>query len=203
MRNALIGLVVASALTTTPHLVSAATTIVGDNDCFGLATSCPDGSLWKTGLGGVFFTSKQGPGDGPYTDIWDSTVSPSFSLATPAGGGPATLVTRIAGVADNRGPWSVFVNGFNVGAIPTNTSPNAFQEVLTYTYIIPTADLLPTNLVVFAINDTGRTDGYDIDYVSLSRSSVPEPSSWAMMLLGFCAIGGAIRRSRSTRDAFA
>ncbi len=35
--------------------------------------------------------------------------------------------------------------------------------------------------------------------VQLGLSPVPEPASWAMMIVGFGAIGGAARRSRSTR----
>ena len=45
---------------------------------------------------------------------------------------------------------------------------------------------------------TGRSNGTYANVLldSLSLSAVPEPSTWAMMLLGFGAIGMAARRSR-------
>jgi hypothetical protein len=185
-----------STLAAAPGLAFAGVSIAGDNDCFGFGGSCPDGTLWETGLGGVFFTSNQGPGDAPFTDIWGSFADPNFSLATP-GAGPVTLVTRIAGVADNRGPWDVDVNGFLVGVIPDNTTANAFQEVLTYSYSIPSADLLPINNVVLKINDPLVSDGYDIDFVSLVTSGgVPEPGAWAMIQLGVGLVGAGLRLAR-------
>lgn len=44
------------------------------------------------------------------------------------------------------------------------------------------------------------------DYTPAAAGPVPEPASWALMMLGFGAIGGAMRRRRSavtTRVAFA
>jgi hypothetical protein len=37
---------------------------------------------------------------------------------------------------------------------------------------------------------------WDVIYAPIPQSAVPEPSSWVMMLLGFGAVGSAIRRRR-------
>ncbi|MEN2786693.1 PEPxxWA-CTERM sorting domain-containing protein [Sphingomonas qilianensis] len=54
---------------------------------------------------------------------------------------------------------------------------------------------------------SGADDGLAIDNFSVGSvvTAVPEPSTWAMMLVGFGAVGGAMRRRRSgaTRVAFA
>ena len=50
------------------------------------------------------------------------------------------------------------------------------------------------------------TDGIDaLDYVDgVAVAAVPEPATWAMMIIGFGAIGGAMRRRKvTTRVAFA
>mgnify|MGYP000088301470 CR=1 FL=1 len=39
------------------------------------------------------------------------------------------------------------------------------------------------------------THGYIVEYAGL----VPEPSAWALLILGFGAVGGALRRSRKVR----
>jgi PEP-CTERM motif len=42
-----------------------------------------------------------------------------------------------------------------------------------------------------------------LDNVSLSIASVPEPATWAMMIMGFGLIGGAMRSARRTTVRFA
>jgi hypothetical protein len=48
------------------------------------------------------------------------------------------------------------------------------------------------------------THGYIVEYAGLDPqnvavSVVPEPSAWALLILGFGAVGGALRRSRKVR----
>jgi hypothetical protein len=55
------------------------------------------------------------------------------------------------------------------------------------------------SLSFHGLNFTGDNTAY-IDAVSLSPAGVPEPSTWAMMLLGLGAIGVTARRRRALRD---
>jgi hypothetical protein len=43
-------------------------------------------------------------------------------------------------------------------------------------------------------------NAFEIDNIALTTGGVPEPSTWAMMLLGFGAIGFTIRRRKSARE---
>jgi hypothetical protein len=65
---------------------------------------------------------------------------------------------------------------------------------------------ISTNAIDIAFNNfalgTGLANGNIIlghseALASLGAAAVPEPSSWAMMLLGFAAVGMVLRRRRS------
>ena len=58
----------------------------------------------------------------------------------------------------------------------------------------------PSTTISFANLTGGQNEGVFLDAVSLA--AVPEPATWALMILGFGAIGGALRRRRAT-PAFA
>ena len=175
--------------------------LIGDQDCWSLAGSCPDGSLWRDGLGGVFFTDYRSAGEvatAPFTDIWAIGDAIAYTHTGTAGD---SLVLRIAGVADTpRGPWDVFGDGVLLGVIPEIFGANAFQEVLTYTFAVPGA-LLADNLLDVLLNtnvpDAG--DGFAIDYSQLGRSiSVPEPMTLALFGTGLAGIA-ALRRRRKAK----
>jgi hypothetical protein len=166
--------------------------LYGDQDCFGLpgVSSCPDGSDWETGLGGTFFTDYRDSGEvsaNSFTDIWASPASPSWLQPAYSRSGQtalsASLAMRIAGIADGvRGPWTVSFDGTSVGTIPTNPASDGFQEVLTYTFVVPVGLLTGSDTV--SIN-TDSGDGYIIDYSDLSiqtPSSVPEPGTFGLLL---------------------
>ena len=53
----------------------------------------------------------------------------------------------------------------------------------------------------FQSTTTGSPYGPALDNVSLAR--VPEPATWALMIMGFGAVGGALRRRKVATTAFA
>lgn len=177
------------------------TSLVGDKDCFGLGGPCPDGTLWRDGLGGVFFNNYQDPGDPAFTDKWSSDIGPTYQHSYSLGGQTplsAELEIRTAGLADNRGPWDVFFEGVLVGVFPTNTSTNAFQEVVTHVFSIPVALLTGADDVLLAINIPVQTDGYSIDFSELrvTVTEAPEPSTVGLFALAML-VAVAMRRRRT------
>lgn len=178
------------------------TDTLGDKDCFGLGGSCPDGTLWQDDLGGTFGANYSTPADPSFTDRWFSASNIAYSHAIALGGAAVLSVEleiKTAGLADNRGPWDVLVNGVKVGEFATNTSTNAFQEVITHLFSIPEALLDGTEDILLAINDSSVTDGYSIDYSELrvtTADQVPEPGSLALILSAIAGIGALARTRR-------
>lgn len=64
--------------------------------------------------------------------------------------------------------------------------------------------LLPSNSysnndLYFGFNDSGSPDGdFDDFIIRISSSPVPEPATWAMMVLGLGLVGAGMRRRRTT-----
>ncbi|OJY69548.1 MAG: hypothetical protein BGP16_07190 [Sphingobium sp. 66-54] len=55
------------------------------------------------------------------------------------------------------------------------------------------------NSLYFGFNDSGSADGDFDDYViRITSSPVPEPATWAMMVLGLGLVGAGMRRRRTT-----
>jgi len=197
-RHLVLALVV--VLTLVGGTVAQADTIslVGDKDCFGLGGPCPDGTLWRDGLGGTFFTSNRTPGDPLYTDEWASFGSVSYTHSYVLAGIPtsALLDLRIAGIHDilHLVDYHVLFNGVSVGLIPPNGAASAFQEVLTYSFAVPTGLLTGNDVVSWSSGPGG--DGYSIDFSQLSVQTAPVPEPASLLLFGTGLIGLRAWRKR-------
>jgi hypothetical protein len=105
------------------------------------------------------------------------TVGASYDLAYLYGGrsdgGPQILDVSFGGapVTSNTGSFSVFTpNNFRLVA-------NATSETLT-----------------FASEVTAGSPSYGNEVTNVSLSAVPEPASWALMLIGVAGLGAVTRR---------
>lgn len=182
--------------------------LVGDKDCFGLDSACPDGTLWMSDLGGTFWNNYQDPGDPAFTDKWSGDVAPTYQHVYALIGTPisAQLTVKFAGVADNRGPWDVYFNQTLIGEIARindageGAGGTAYQLVRTLTWDVPIALLLGQDSIILNINSPELTDGYSIDYSELTITTadtvVPEPGSWAALLLGLGGLSYAVSRRK-------
>lgn len=165
------------------------------------------------------------------TFSYDTAAAPVFSSATyawyngvPVGGmfmmGNAAAALPVAGLSvgydsmSGRQRFALFGNAASPWTGPfAGFSPIDFSFEATATQ--PIGPALPTELslakspanyarVRFIRNDVGETGVlFSIDSLVASRgAAVPEPASWAMMIVGFGVAGAALRR-RGARSAIA
>lgn len=66
-----------------------------------------------------------------------------------------------------------------------------------YTNPVVTFQLTDTDVSAFSsLRLTSNTNAFEIDNLAIN-SGVPEPATWAMMLLGFVAVGWGLRRKQT------
>lgn len=132
--------------------------------------------------------SRDGIAAGTFTDLFQFIVDAdgvgSGSLATSASTFSSVL---------NLDFTSVFVNGMMADIL---RSPNGLVEFASITGVPIQLGVLNT----IQVNGFSRGNGSFGGQATFEEvPAVPEPSTWAMMLLGFGVIGFALRRRRNTR----
>lgn len=132
--------------------------------------------------------------DGLYKYVFNFTIGAGFSPAT------ASLLGRFA--ADNLVD-SITLNG--------NTITGSGGNFSSWTNFSANSGFLSgNNTLIFNVRNlaqaSGNPTGLRVEFLESSIGAVPEPTTWAMMILGFGVIGGAMRRRRrqlSTRTVVA
>ena len=179
--------------------------LVGDKDGFGLAgaPAVPaNGTRWVTDLGGVFFTDYRDAGDlanAPFTDIWDSPGSISYSHTYALGAlvpVSAVLDIQIAGIHDvnQLNVYDVVVDATTIGQIPPNLGADNFQEVILYSFNVPVGLINGTDAV--SVSLTGG-DGFSINFSELRIEAIPEPAT--AILAGVGLLGVMVLRRRASK----
>jgi hypothetical protein len=139
---------------------------------------------------------------GTHAFVFDLTGAPTITLAKltsgftfePAAGGPYH--------EDGFGDWPYAID-FTSGKGGDNEQTSLSFEVLgdgtnlaNFTGVFDTTD---SKTVDFAADIWSGTDGKtgDVGAAALAVASVPEPATWALMLIGVGGLGAALRGSRS------
>ena len=140
-----------------------------------------------TSLGGAYWSWPSAgelhfdPGD---TSAYDLTYS---------GGGFAVQSVDLSFVASGS---AALVEAFDVDDNLIGSLTFTFPTLGTYSNPFP-------NLVFGRIRITETGDHFSLDNLVVDAAGIPEPATWAMMIGGIGAAGGALRRRRSGSVRFA
>lgn len=98
-------------------------------------------------------------------------------------------------VIDMAGPSDQSTIFDSTGALPTVVGGVGF------TGVTPDARMfvVTANTLTIARNDSSFTVFRDVVWSTKALGAVPEPATWAFMIIGFGAIGGAMRRRRKSQ----
>ena len=184
------------------------------NGCFGLAcTPIAANSSTTITLAGLSYTNS----------TFD--VTSSGGIASIGGGAPAPVNFNNLGSFTATGDTATYTGShFNLlvsFTAPAGTSPGTalFTDVITGSVtsgsgaVIVTFDSAPQTfaydggLFTFAVNNVSFTVAPEkLNSIALSGQilvqAVPEPSTWAMMILGFMGVGFMAYRRKNNRSAF-
>lgn len=135
--------------------------------------------------------------DGSFSGTFSNTgiaagdFSNTFTFTMPTGFAGATITSIMSSLATNVDFTSVTLNGSDFKISQTGDVEFRFLKDLPVTSG-------PQTLVV---NGKSGGAGSYSGTLSFALAAVPEPASWAMMILGFGGIGGVLRRRRSDGPA--
>jgi hypothetical protein len=176
--------------------------------CGVLASSGADASTL------IFSGDSQGAS--PYTTFADGTLSTNGFFHF---GVPTQALTGSQNGAKITFTTPVELNGLTLSAVPgTNTQSLTTITVLTFDssnnqlgsqtvspFGVLTFNEMDVSTVEFDFirDDGGLTSSYLVSDVIYTLTAVPEPSTWAMLLLGFAGIGFIAYRRKSKRKLMA
>lgn len=166
-----------------------------------------------TSVGFQFNTLNPGAANAPITfNLYAGETLTGNSLYTTSFALPATWADRTARWFDVVLPNVAIANG-SVYSLVLNTTSARTGIVLGPDYNIYNGQPLGPDAYAggraFAqrtlySNCTGAANNCDLNFRitgDVLAAAVPEPASWALLILGFGAVGGALRTSRKTRPA--
>jgi hypothetical protein len=131
--------------------------------------------------------------DGSFTGMFGETgiaagdFSDTFTFAMPAGIAGATITTNWVGsLLSNIDFSSVTFNGNPFSLGPTGQVENGFVLNLPVT----------SGTQTLVVNGKSGGNGSFSGTLSFALTALPEPASWAFMIVGFGGIGAMLRRRR-------
>jgi hypothetical protein len=163
---------------------------IGYNDGGGSVTVTGDGKQFVT-LGGGFLTSGSAAWMTTITGLTiGNTYDVNFKIAFEGGDTPLSQQVMTVGFDSGSSTGS---SQFVAPANPFNYWNIWLPE--TKTFVATATSAVVDFSVTDQINDMG------LDAVSVTGATVPEPATWAMMLLGFAGLGYAGYRRSKARPA--
>jgi hypothetical protein len=114
-----------------------------------------------------------------------------FPAESTGDNGPTTLFlggNQVAQLNEDTGTFGALASGGDF--FPPNNGPLTF-DTINFSFTI-------NNLATPATLDSSE---FDFSLVSPAAATVPEPAAWALMLMGFGAMGAALRSRRQRRFA--
>jgi hypothetical protein len=206
----------ALVMSLTPTAASAAVTITFDGYASGVdgaGVAWEKGTVWTEALASVTFVVDEGkvlvPGASTSTSVFEAAYPAVRTFVTIAGEKREIATRAYRFLTGNHADWNQDVTWIStldngpaqdyrhielIAQTPFNASlvPKSFRDY--GTYAIPSSGLL------FAGDFNGTGVGVAFRFTSLTLgSAVPESKTWAMMVLGFGAIGYAMRRKTALR----
>lgn len=130
---------------------------------------------------------------GIYTDPLSSSVQGTGAVSLAFSTGQSQFAFSVFG-ADNGGTVTASFFGSNGGLLGLQTVPLSMFGTADFGFMSDTNDIFGISLTN---TDRGGIGYGDIRYnVASNLVAVPEPTTWAMMIFGFGAIGAATRKRR-------
>lgn len=165
------------------------------------AAVCPTGAQCFT-PGSTNFTVTPGPAGTFSAFIGNSSIAAGnftdiFTFTLPASGlgsGTVTTSASILGSANDLDFTSVTINGMTA---PITTLAGGLYEAA-FTSSVPITGLSLNTLTVTGVSRGDGAFGGQLSFIP--SGAVPEPATWAMMLVGFGAIGFAMRSAKRRSD---
>lgn len=215
MRKTFVSLLIAGFISLGCVPANAVTTVFyGDDDGFGVGAN--SGVLLAN-------NSNASPGEAPLTDVrligdfFDPLIgfrpTGSFTTFAPLSGITSAILTLRLGsftpLNPVDGPSAIFLNGLEVdsnflNSFGANLDPQNRDNVETRSIALSSSffSSLSTGSVSLAgtrISEGSGFGSFQVDFLRLDItgvSAVPEPSTWAMLVLGFGLIGGSMRSTK-------
>jgi hypothetical protein len=207
--------IAAAAISFSATPANAVTYMIGDNDGYG--AGIPDNAPhppFNPGYDGRSAAEMAATDGAQYTDTY-STAHPGFSVH----GADTTATFIFSGLTDNWtegamifdladfqaavfGALVVRYNGIAQNWAFDDGYPNTAIHSFNFGQdVLDSINLLDSLTITMDRNGSG--DFYGVDYAKLSSvfvgPGVPEPTTWAMTILGFGFIGGALRNANGRR----
>jgi hypothetical protein len=121
-----------------------------------------------------------------------------YAELQPTGSSVNATFLRVTGFLTGGGTLSRIV-----GLDGINDGPGGVADFQTVAFDAPFAASDFTSVQIRGMANADRVGGFELDNVVLAgeRGGVPEPTSWALMIVGFGGVGAILRRRRAMLPA--